>query len=177
MLRFNKLVIYVMLTVVICSVFCSCSISTNSVYIFSDIVECNNLESNKSNAANVITLDSVDDDPNLNELEYNEFYAIKYESQDMKFEIFAYEFTNRENAKSYFESSAKRDCVSSRDFYVSTTLISYTVRVLDGERAYILYSKPKYKEAIDKYLSEAFSIEFNNEDLLESIKNSIDQKS
>lgn len=173
MLRFNKLIIYVILSVVICSVFCSCHVSSDSVHIFSDISECNYLEANKSNDANITKYDFADNDIYLNDLEYNEFYAIKYESQNMKFEIFAYEFIDSVTAKSYFESSAKRDCISDKDFYVSTTLTNYIIRVLDGERAYILYSKPKYKEAIDSYLSYAFSIEFNNEDLIEGIKDSI----
>lgn len=164
-----KCIMSTVLSIAICISFCSCDMESSSAYIFADISECKNFEDKLSENVELTLYDTPEEDKNLNDLEYISFYAAKYETQEIKFKIYAYEFIDSDEAKKYFETSAGRDSIGNKDFYINTNLIKHTIRVLDGERAYVLYSEYGYKEAINELLSEVFTIESDNNILVEQL--------
>ncbi len=131
-----------------------------SVYMYEDVGECHNLLVNKSNDDYFAFSLTTEDDKNLGDLKYKKFYIAQYESDTMWFFIYAYRFVDSKTAKSYFKSCAKRESTGDVDCCVSDIPRKYQLTVLDGDRAYFLYSDKSCRKEVDDYLSRAFSIEF-----------------
>ena len=134
----------------------------NSVYMFSDINECNNIIINKSDMDYLALLFTSEDDKNLNGMEYRRFFAALYEANNVHFKIYAYDFVDNKTAKRYFKACAKRESIGNRDCCVYTDTKKCIVTALDSTRSYSLYTEPKCKKAVDDYLRRAFSIEIKS---------------
>ena len=176
MKNLTKCIFCVFVCLVICVSLCSCSVISVNAHIFSDISECGYFEDNLSENSEIVLYDNPDKDNNLKDLQYNDFYGAQYKSKKLKFKIFAYEFVDEETAKEYFENSAGRTCAGEKDFYISSNIFNHTIRVVDNNRAYVLFTKTIYEDAVNELLSEAFSVEFSSDVLVEQLKNSITEQ-
>ena len=131
-----------------------------SVYMFHDVLECHNLLANKSSDDYFAVSLTTEDDKNLGDLEIKKFYIAQYESDKMWFFIYAYRFVDNKTAKRYFEACAKRECTGNMGYNISENPKKYQLTVIDGDRAYYLYSDKNCRKEVDYYLSRAFSIEY-----------------
>lgn len=147
----------------------ACELVEPTAYIFADIDECNNIVLQKSDDAVVEVYDSPDKDRYLKDLEYDSSYACEYKSDDMKFELFAYDFVDEESAQEYYERCAQRDSVGDKDFLMTTGLANHTVRVLYDDCAYTVYTRSGYANQVDKYLSNLFTVDVTYDDLIDSM--------
>ena len=67
-------------------------------YIFNEIDECEKLIPVDKSNINFAIHDVADKDNDLKGLLYNDFFGMSYESEKLKFEIFAYEFEDADSA-------------------------------------------------------------------------------
>ncbi|MBQ8163397.1 MAG: hypothetical protein IJZ93_03400 [Clostridia bacterium] len=136
----------------------SCSkMFSDEIYIFSDISECANLEINKASDVTVQEYTSTDSDKKLNELKYDAFYAAKYESSEIEFEIYAYEFESSETAKKYFENVTGRKSELDSNFLASGGMNSFEFIVIDHQNAYVVYGHSGEQQKVYSILADAFS--------------------
>lgn len=151
-----KRIIVSILLIIICFGLCSCIPKPPVFYIFEDINECENIEKFKSEDAVVTIYDSPDSDKNLGDLQYDDFYCASYESKDMDFEIFAYDFVDSDTAKEYFRNETGLQEIRDTHFLASGG-IGYSIIVLDNDRTYIATFKTRDLEEVKTFLSKVFS--------------------
>ena len=80
-----------------------------------------------------------------------------YESEEMSFELFAYEFADTESAKAYFKNETGISRVLNTHFLSSNNARNYKLIVIDGCNAYYIHGKTTDKEEIESFLSCVFS--------------------
>lgn len=156
----KKILRYIIATItllIMSAVICSCGPGIMDFYIFSDIDECNNIEAFKSEDATITIYDSPDLDKNLGDLAYNDFFAAYYDSNELKFEIFAYEFVDSDSAKKYFERETGIETDISTRFLASGGIKTYNVIVIDDCNAYCANTSQKDSEDLKLFLGEIFS--------------------
>lgn len=123
-----------------------------NVCIYNDISECQRLSDE-----NFVLYDSPDTDPHLEDLAFSSSFCGSYISKNMQFEIFAYEFIDDVNAKSYFSNATgKRDSLD-KNFTSSYGLRKYKLVVLEKNKAYTVTSKRKYSKNVESFLLNCFS--------------------
>lgn len=128
-----------------------------SVYIFSDISECNNLIEQETDAK-METYDSPSKDKNVADLEYEKFFGGTYSSSQLTFEIFAYEFSSERTAKQYFYNETGKE--SERDENYSRSLGGFgkfRMIVISGKNAYVAYTERDTIEVLMKILENTFT--------------------
>ncbi len=145
------------LLIIICFGLCSCIPKPPVFYIFEDINECENIEKLKSEDAVVTVYDNPDSDKNLGDLQYDDFYCASYESKDMDFEIFAYDFVDSDTAKEYYNKETKLGCDSDATFHTSKGMSYYRVVALDHDKVYIAKSAARNSDDLNSFLSKVFS--------------------
>lgn len=149
--------------------------STDEVYyVYTDLSECEKLES-YSTDTKVIRHKTTEADPYLGDLQYNAFYIGSYRSDLVEFEIFAYEFTTKEDAKRYFLQFGSSDvemflsmCPDANFWYsVSERLMHHKTQicVLDDTRAYYAVTHQAFREEeMREVLKSCFSKEIKPEE-------------
>lgn len=144
---------------------CSCGPDNIPFCIFEDINECENIEKLKSEDAVITVYDSPDLDKNLGDLQYEDFYCASYESKELDFEIFAYDFVDSDSAKEYFRNDTGLSEIRDTHFLASGGM-GYRIIVLDDDRAYITTFKTRDLREVKTFLSRVFSkrIEIKNPD-------------
>ena len=135
-------------------------------YIFADISECENLNSLDYEGAQFNKYSTSNNDKELGELKYNSFVAGKYTSEELDFEIFAYEFDSADTAKKYFKNVAGKSNDRDTTFSASSGFglfgpSQYEIIVIDYERAYRVVTDQMHDEEIKKALGQIFSIKIN----------------
>ena len=168
MLVMHKIVKYavsILTLVICCGMLSSCENRVPDIYIFENISECENIEEYKSDDAVVTIYDIPTDDKNLDDLEYDSFYAASYESDELDFEIFAYEFVDSDSAKEYFSKKTGIESVYSTMFLTSGGMTKYDIIVIDESRAYYAETSKEDEEDMNQLLSRVFSkkLEFVND--------------
>ncbi len=124
----------------------------SSVCIYSDISECQLMSDE-----NFVLYDSPSADPNLDDLVYSSSFCGSYISENMQFEIFAYEFIDDENAKSYFSNATGKIDSLDKNFTSSYGLRKYQLVVLEKNKAYTVTSPKKYSKKVESFLLNCFS--------------------
>ena len=161
----NKTVGTISVVVVLCLILCGFLINillpylTNKsvpVCIFDDISECDNIKN--STEFQIQKYETPDKDSKLNNLEYSVFHAAKYVSDDVEFELFAYEFKDKGNAKQYFKNVAEQDAEKDTEFLGFGGATSYTLVVIDDQKAYSFYTDIKDRYRVLEVVNEYFSI-------------------
>ena len=129
----------------------------NDYRYFATMEECKNIELMKEDGAEVEVYETPEKDKKAKDLEYEQFYGCKYCSDTMTFELFAYDFSNKEDAQTYFKRHTGKD---GRDvnFSSSTGMFHFELRMLNEETAYFVKGKAKDEEEILAYLRECFSV-------------------
>lgn len=137
--------------------FCSCEISDPQINMFANIGECQNIELLKSQDAKVEIYDLPERDRALKDLEYEEFFACKYTSKDFKFEIFAYVFSNEEDAMQYFENETGKTDDPNPTYSISSGMNSYSRIIISGNKAYTVNCKKSKSEQVVAFINSCFS--------------------
>ena len=139
--------------------FCSCSFPHHArYYIYADIGECQLIEERKHDDALVQRYDTPNKDKALKDLSYVNFYGAYYSSSELEFEIFAYEFHNKDDAKKYFNQVTGKDEQRDQSLSAGKGLTSYQQIVMDGENVYAAYSSSGNSEKLQEYLGTVFSV-------------------
>ena len=141
----------------VCLSFCACAPRISDFYIFNTIEECEIIESEKSENAIITIYDSPKTDKNLKDLAYNQLYAVKYDSDELDFEIFAYEFSTSDSAKKYFENNTGIETELNTHYLASGGITKYKVVVIDGCNAYYATTAQKDYEEMMLYFEKVFS--------------------
>ena len=143
--------------IIICTLLILCGCDVTDFYIFSDISECDNIEVFKTEDAIVTIYDTPDLDDSIDDLEYDDFYAAKYESAELDFVIFAYEFADSDFAKGYFKKQTGIKTDLDVHFLASGGMFKYRVIAIDGCRAYCANTTQKNSKALILFLEDVFS--------------------
>lgn len=136
-------------------------------YIFQDISECEQLIPNDQSGVTVDRYDSPTKDEDLKGLPYKEFWGMKLSSDEIEYEIFAYEFEDSDSALTYYvnetgqNSYLKKLPLSEDDenklFSASKGISSYRLIVIYKNRAYKVIAPSKYANSVNELLASIFS--------------------
>lgn len=138
---------------------CSCKTNEIDVHIFSDMEECQEIKGLESDNIDLEIYDSPVEDKYLKKLEFQEFFGCKYSSDDLTFELFAYVFSNIENAMEYFENGTGVSSDLNPNFISSAGISSYSRIVVSENKAYVVYCKKADKENVINFLNSCFSVD------------------
>ena len=97
----KKLLLFFLFIISLLS-FSSCKFPELNVRIFFDLEECNYML--YTNNADVKIYDTPIKDKYLKKIEYKDFFACRYSSDELTFEIFSYEFADSASSDEYFEN-------------------------------------------------------------------------
>ena len=148
------------------------SINTyNEYYIFAEIGECDNLLPSDQTNVKIEIYDTVSNDKNLQDLSYNNFFAMDYKSDSLQYEIFAYEFEDSDSALKYYvnvtgQTSYEKklpldDTDENKLLLASTGMFSYRLMVVYKNMAYQIIAPKQYKAELHDLLSSTFSIKIS----------------
>ncbi len=136
-------------------------------YIFQNISECEQLIPNDQSGVTVDRYDSPDKDTNLNGLLYKEFWGMNLSSDEIEYEIFAYEFEDSDSALKYYVNETGQNSYlnklplsmddENKLFSASKGIPSYRLIVIYKNRAYKVISPSKYADSVNELLASIFS--------------------
>ena len=136
-------------------------------YIFQSIDECERLIPTEHSDYAVEKYNSPDKDKELKNLSYEKFWGMNYESDDLKYEIFAYEFKDSDSALRYFINVTGKDLFEKdlplsdddkNEYYSSSKgMFSYDVVVVCQNKAYRLTAPVQYANDIKDLLKNTFT--------------------
>lgn len=137
-------------------------------YIFQDISECEQLIPDDLAGVTVDRYDSPTKDEDLKGLPYKEFWGMKLSSDEIEYEIFAYEFDDSDSALKYFvnetgKSSYLKELPLSDDdenkhFTASKGIPSYHLIVIYKNKAYKVIAPSKYANSVNELMASSFSL-------------------
>lgn len=128
------------------------------VRVFADLAECENIEAKKTDGAMVTVYDTSDKDKYRKGLDYNRFYGCHYDSDEMKFELFAYEFSTDQAAQEYFKNATGKTDEQTTNFSSSKGMTRFCRVVIHEKNAYVIECQNEYLDETTGYLSECFSL-------------------
>ncbi len=139
----------------------------NEYYIFQNIEECEDLIPHNQSGINIDRYDTPTADKDLKGLTYCNFFGMSFESDTLKYKIFAYEFENSDSAlkyyvnvtgqKSYEKNLPLNEEEDNKLLLASQGMSTYTVVVISKNKAYKLIAPNQYVDEISKLLAETFS--------------------
>lgn len=154
---FRRLVVVLLLFVSFSLMLSACGTLSPDVYMFNDLEECRNMAADESIQMYLSIYESPEKDKHVKGLEYVDFFACYYESDDLEFELFAYQFEEADASKEYFASVVGRQCTYDTDFLKSAGMLSYKGIVISGNMAYTVYSKPSSENKLNELLGDWFT--------------------
>ena len=136
--------------------------------IFQSIDECEALIPEDQSGVKIERYATPDADKDLKGLPYERFFGMQFESDEMEYQIFAYEFENIESALKYFENATGKKYsleedqafLEQRDYQIfsaSSGMTSSRIVVLSENRAYQLRAPKRYIDEIHAVLKDTFS--------------------
>ena len=128
-------------------------------YIFKNIEECEKIETLNFTEQKITKYENPDKDKKLKSLQYEAFYGAKYESKEVDFEIFAYEFATEEDAEAYYKNAAGKEPTDKSTFAWSRHAYSADFEVIYYNRVYRVRTTNKHMEAAKDALGTIFSIQ------------------
>ncbi len=137
----------------------------NDYYIFQNIEECEGLIPDYQSDIIVERYDTPSRDKDIKKLTYSDFFGMKFKSDELEYEIFAYEFDNPEFALEYFNNCTgqKRTLNQGVNKTYSGSLGmfgQYDLVLVFENRAYKLNSPKNYANEINDLFGETFSQSF-----------------
>ena len=136
--------------------------------IFQDLDECKLLKWYEQTAAAIDEYLDPKVDKSYKGLEYQSFWGMKYRSENLSYEIFAYEFNSKDNALKYYIDATGDDKYADRlpvedsnknILWLKTFRDNeYQIIVIEGNKAYKLVSSNLIIDKIDEMLSVVFSV-------------------
>lgn len=135
----------------------SCGRLSDDVYMFADLEECRIMAADESMQPYVTVYESPEKDKKLKELKYADFFACYYASDDLEFELFAYEFEEADAAKEYFAYMVGHNSPYDTDYLKSSGTFSYHSIVISGNMAYTVYTKASSQGMLNELLGDWFT--------------------
>ncbi len=136
-------------------------------YIFQNIDECEKLIPAEQSDSVVERYNTPDKDKELKNLSYENFWGINYVSDQLEYEIFAYEFIDFDSALKYYINVTGKDAYEKElplgndgdNKYFSSTkgMFLYEVVVVYQNKAYRLTAPVQYADDINNLLANTFS--------------------
>ena len=129
-------------------------------YMFQNLEECKQLKSYEQIPAQIVEYLDPTIDKNYNDLNYKFFWGMKYQSENLEYEIFAYEFTSKDYALKYYVNVTEDD---TSDYITWIEIFSdnqYEFVVIENDKVYVIKSSSLYIDSINKMLSDTFSVKF-----------------
>ena len=130
-----------------------------NIYMFSDISECLQIDGTES--AMVTKYNDSSRDEHLKGLSFVSSYGANYVSDELEFEIFAYEFESCDLSRDYFYNATQIDMDRDMNFYSHQGPDYYTITVINGKNAYRILTSSSMRTAMDGYLSLIFSLKLD----------------
>ena len=137
------------------------------IFIFQTIDECEQLIPADQTDAEIERYDSPEKDKNLKDLSYDAFFGMNFESDELQYEIFAYEFVDSDSALKYFinvtgKSIYEKDLPLSDDdenkqFLASMGAFNYELIAVYQNRAYVISAPKRFRQDINELLANTFS--------------------
>lgn len=136
-------------------------------FVFQTLEECEQLLTYEAADSPIVHYTEASADKNADALSYEEFFGFSYQSDTMKYEMFAYVFKDKESALRYFVNRTgmtvylkniplpedDSNCI----YWAFVKLGTYQLAVVSGNRAYYLEAPARYVQTIDAMLAEVFS--------------------
>lgn len=138
---------------------CSCRTFETDVHIFSNIEECQSIEGLNDNNTDLKIYFSPDKDKNLRNLQFQEFFGCDYTSEDLIFELFAYEFSSVDIAMSYFKNFTGKEDDPNPTFCDSSGVFWFKRIVVKENKAYAVRCKKDYKDKMIELINSCFKEE------------------
>ena len=140
---------------------------TTDYYIFESIDECEELTPPGMTGVKVERYGTPAADKDRGRLKYDDFFGMNYISDELEFEIFAYEFPDSDTALKYFvnvtgmDSYEKRLPLDADDennlFFSTKGMFRYTLVIVHQNKAYKLSAPTRCEDELDGLLSSVFS--------------------
>ncbi|MBQ7968442.1 MAG: hypothetical protein IJ292_01285 [Clostridia bacterium] len=141
--------------------------SPSEYFIFQNINECERLIPTEQSDLTIERYTSPDKDKYLKDLSYKDFWGMKLLSNELEFEIFAYEFVDSDSALKYYinvtrQNSYKKELPLSTDndnkrLSSSKGMFVYRLVVVYQNKAYLVVAPSQYDDAINKLLSDTMT--------------------
>lgn len=141
--------------------------SPNEYFIFQTIDECERLIPTDQTDLIIEQYVSPEKDKNLKELSFESFFGMKFHSNELEYEIFAYEFVDSNSALKYYinvtgQNSYEEELPLSDDnenkrLSSSKGMSSYRLIAVYQHKAYVIVAPKQYEDAINKMLATTFS--------------------
>lgn len=148
-------------------VYMLCHPLTHEFYIFQNIEECESLIPADHSTAEVVQYHSPDSDESLQEIPFNDFWGMKFQSDTVEYEIFAYEFADSDAALRYYvnvtgqNSYEKKLPLNNEDenklLNASKGMFYYEIVAVYRNKAYRLIAPKQYEKEINQLLADTFS--------------------
>ncbi len=144
---------------------------SHEYYIFDQISECEQLIAVNQTDVKTDRYNDASGDKDAKGLSYDEFFGMNFKSNELEYEIFAYEFEDNNAALKYFVSVTgktsyeKKLPLDSEDenklFSASRGMAQYRIVITHQNKAYKIISSNKYEDEINELLSNTFSIKIS----------------
>lgn len=129
------------------------------VFIFSNIDECKTIENRSVGTGSFTNYQDSTQDDCLQGLSYISFYAGKYSSNQLKFELFAYEFDDVTSSRRYFENiTGKNTERMEQNFSISSGMITARIVAYSNNHAYAVYCPTNNLPDVMQILEEVFTV-------------------
>lgn len=145
--------------------------SPSKYYIFQDIKECEKLIPAEQSDLVIEKYASPYKDESLEELSYENFWGMNFNSNELKYEIFAYEFIDSDSALKYYinvtgQNSYEKELPLSNDndnkrLSATKGMTSYRLVAVYQNKAYLIVAPKEYEKAINKLLADTFSYQLS----------------
>lgn len=154
-----------MVLCLLCMCLFSCSFNkagNTQTFIFLNISECEGIYNLGYLNQSIEKYNSSDFDKKLKGVSYESFFAAKYSSDEMEFEIFAYVFFDSQSASDYFKNVTGKKSNNDKNFSSSIGISKFRKCVFVNERAYCIISNRRYAGEIENsVLPQLFSQPFS----------------
>lgn len=149
----------VAITVVLMAIARFATLWNAEVFIFSNIDECKAIENRSGETVSFTKFQDATQDDCLQGLSYISFYAGKYSSDQLKFELFAYEFDDVASSRSYFENITGKDTEQmEQNFSISSGMITARIVAYSNNHAYAVYCPTNNLPNVMQILEELFTV-------------------
>lgn len=138
-----------------------------SSYIFQNFEECKQLMTYEQIPSTIVEYEDAKTDEKLWNLKYKTFWGMRYQSSELEYEIFAYEFADKDDTLKYFNNASGslfQDPlpIAENDPNMNVKKIvgedTYQVIVTAGTKAYRLICSRLLMDQIEEMLSIVFSV-------------------
>ena len=145
--------------------------SPNEYFIFQTIDECERLVSADQTNSIVERYVSPEKDKNLKNLSYESFFGMNFHSNELEYEIFAYEFVDSNSALKYYinvtgQTSYEKELpldesYENKRLSSSKGMSSYRLIAVYQNKAYVIVAPKQYEDIINKMLASTFSFQIS----------------